>query len=230
MTQKEIKDKIADWKNRLKNPSVAGVPSAVKKGNEEIARYEAMLEKPKTEKKEKVAKEPKDVKGSAEVLLYRTPKKSDLEVGLKVAYKDAYGEFTKIGKIEAINKDLYTIGNAAYTADELRLLKGEKHEAKESKAEEKEETKKESKKPDYDCDDLIKEAKERHEKSKVAAEARAEAPKKTEATKDKEKIEKVHEAVEKQVEAGKLSKKQLMTLINETKDLLKLLEKALKNL
>ena len=45
MTQKEIKDKIADWKNRLKNPSVAGVPSAVTKINSEIAKYEAMLEK-----------------------------------------------------------------------------------------------------------------------------------------------------------------------------------------
>jgi rRNA maturation endonuclease Nob1 len=241
MTQQEIKDKIADWKTRLKNPSVASVASAVKRGNEEIAKYEAMLEDekpakvkaPKTEKKEKVEKEPKteksetkeskkDIKGSAEVLLYRTPKKSDLEVGLKVAYKDTYGEFTKTGKIDSINGNLYTIGKAEYTADELRLLKG-------SKAEEKP-TQKESKKDDYDCDDLIKEAKERHAKAKAAAEARAEAPKKTEATKDKEKIEKVHEAVEKQVEAGKLTKKQLVTLINETKDLLKLLEKALKNL
>jgi hypothetical protein len=369
MTQKEIKDKIADWKTRLKNPSVASVASAVKRGNEEIAKYEAMLEDekpakvkaPKTEKKEKVTKSEgiipkykigdfvkvvygeengksglitkvyshklypqsvkvdktpyyeiegtskdigednlelskeskKDIKGSAEVLLYRTPKKSDLYVGLEVAYKDTYGEFTKTGKIDAITKDLYTIGNAAYTADELRLLKGSKTvEKSETKTEpspkhkvndilwhdtkykgeykkvkilavtgwtgdghrydvefvddnnkginkyaksydedlSKTEPKKESKKDDYDCDDLIKEAKERHAKAKAAAEARAEAPKKTEATKDKEKIEKVHEAVEKQVEAGKLTKKQLMTLINETKDLLKLLEKALKNL
>jgi chorismate mutase len=229
MTQKEIKDKIADWNNRLKNPSVAGVPSAVTKINSEIAILKAMLEKeekPKAEKKEKIAKEPKkgksenkEVKGSVEVLLYRTPKKSDLEVGLKVAYKDTYGEFTKTGKIESIDGNLYTIGKSAYTADELRLLKPEKEEAKS-----------EPKNVDYDCDDLIKEAKERHEKAKLVAEARAEAPKKTAATKDKEKIEKVHEAVEKQVEAGKLTKKQLMTLINETKDLLKLLEKALKNL
>jgi chorismate mutase len=298
MTQQEIKDKIADWKTRLKNPSVASVASAVTKINSEIAKYEAMLEDenpakvkaPKTEKKEKVAKSEgiipkykigafvkviygeengksglitkvyshklypksvkvddipyyeiegiskdisesnlelskeskKDIKGSPEVLLYRTPKKSDLYVGLEVAYKDVYGEFTKTGKIDSINKNLYTIRNAAYTSDELRLLKG-------SKAEEKP-TQKESKKDPYDCDDLIKEAKERRAKAKAAAEARAEAPKKTEATKDKEKIEKVHEAVEKQVEAGKLTKKQIVTLINETKDLLKLLEKALKNL
>lgn len=167
MTQKEIKDKIADWKNRLKNPSVAGVPSAVTKINSEITKLEVVLEKeekPKAEKKEKVAKEPK------------------------------------------------------------------KHEAKESKSEEKAEVKTESKKTNYNCDELIKEAKERLAKAKATAEARAEASKKTDATKDREKIEKVHEAVEKQVEAGKLTKKQLMTLINETKDLLKLLEKSLKNL
>jgi hypothetical protein len=89
---------------------------------------------------------------------------------------------------------------------------------------------KKSKKSDYDCDDLIKEAKERHAKAKKAAEVRAEAPKKTEATKDKEKIEKVYDNVEKHIEKNKLSKAQLEKLIAETKDLLKLLEKALKNL
>ena len=104
--------------------------------------------------------------------------------------------------------------------------KKEKHESKETKAEEKAEHKKDA----YDCDDLVKEAKERHAKAKKAAQARAEAPKKSEATKDKEKIEKVHDTVEKQLEKGKLNKSQLQKLIAETKDLLKLLEKALKDL
>ena len=86
------------------------------------------------------------------------------------------------------------------------------------------------KKDPYNCDDLIKEAKERHEKAKKAAKERADAPKKSEVTKGKEKIEKVHDAIEKQIEAGKFTKEQLKKLIAETKDLLKLLEKALNNL
>ncbi len=87
----------------------------------------------------------------------------------------------------------------------------------------------ESKKIDYNCDDLVKEAKERHAKAKEAAKDRASAPKKTEVTKSKEKIERAHEAIEKQVEAGKLAKAQLIKLRDETKDLLSLLEKAIKN-
>ena len=51
MTQTEIKAKIADWESRLKNPSVASVPSAVAKINSEIADLKSKLEteKPKKE-------------------------------------------------------------------------------------------------------------------------------------------------------------------------------------
>ena len=86
------------------------------------------------------------------------------------------------------------------------------------------------KKTPYNCDELIKEAEERHAKKQKAAKERANAPKKSEATKGKEKIEKVHDAIEKQIEAGKFTKEQLKKLIAETKDLLNLLEKALNNL
>jgi hypothetical protein len=86
------------------------------------------------------------------------------------------------------------------------------------------------KKTPYNCDELIKEAEERHAKKQKAAKERAEAPKKSEATKGKEKIEKVHDAIEKQIEAGKFTKEQVKKLIEETKDLLNLLEKALNNL
>jgi hypothetical protein len=86
------------------------------------------------------------------------------------------------------------------------------------------------KKDPYNCDDLIKEAQERHAKKQQAAKERKEAPKKSEVTKGKEKIEKVHDAIEKQIEAGKFTKEQVKKLIAETKDLLKLLEKALNNL
>lgn len=117
------------------------------------------------------------------------------------------------------------------------LLKGEteqvetKEEApKKESVESKPETKAETKKTPYNCDELIKEAEERHAKKQKAAKERAEAPKKSEATKGKEKIEKVHDAIEKQIEAGKFTKEQVKKLIAETKDLLKLLEKALNNL
>lgn len=86
------------------------------------------------------------------------------------------------------------------------------------------------KKDPYNCNDLIKEAQERHAKKQQAAKERKKAPKKSEATKGKEKIEKVHDAIEKQIEAGKFTKEQLKKLIAETKDLLKLLVKALNNL
>lgn len=111
-----------------------------------------------------------------------------------------------------------------------KVSKEPKKEKSEKEKQETKETKAEPKKDAYDCDELVKEAKERHAKAKAAAEARANAPKKSEATKDKEKIEKVHETVEKHIEKGKFTKPQLEKLIQETKDLLKLLEKALKDL
>ena len=83
-----------------------------------------------------------------------------------------------------------------------------------------------SKKIDYDCDELIAKAK----KAKAAAKERAAAPKKTEVTKSKETIEKVHDKVQKNVEAGKFGKAQLQKLITETEDLLTFLKKTLKSL
>lgn len=82
----------------------------------------------------------------------------------------------------------------------------------------------------YDCDELAAKAKERHAKAKAAAKARAEAPKKTEVTKAKDKIEKTHEAIHKQVDAGKFGKAQLQKLITETEELLTFLKKAFKSL
>lgn len=86
--------------------------------------------------------------------------------------------------------------------------------------------KKSSKKIDYDCDELIAKAK----KAKAAAKERAARPQKTEVTKSKETIEKVHDKVQKNVEAGKFGKAQLQKLITETEDLLTFLKKTLKSL
>ena len=275
MTQKEIKDKIADWENRLKNPSVAGVPSAVTKINSEIAKLEAMLEtervgvskftygqgskmteadfeaekerrakKIKSENKEQVAKESKKELSKDKLKEIRAEYQENEDdnahsentvllakyFGTKAELEkanDILEKHNKLGSIpESLNDERYELHKKLYKKFVDLEGKGTKHESKETKAEEKAEHKKDA----YDCDDLVKEAKERHAKAKKAAEARANAPKKSEATKDKEKIEKVHETVEKQLEKGKLNKSQLQKLIAETKDLLKLLEKALKDL
>lgn len=57
MTQTEIKAKIADWERRLKNPSVASIPSAVTKIKSEITKLNSLLEK--EEPKKIVAKKTK---------------------------------------------------------------------------------------------------------------------------------------------------------------------------
>jgi len=118
-------------------------------------------------------------------------------------------------------------GGSTTAKEEKDKLKKEGYKEKSGKfVKEAKETKKESKN-DYDCDELIKDAKLKQAKRKAAAEKRAEAPKKTEVTKAKEKIERAHESIEKQIKAGKFKKPQLQKLIEETKDLLKLLESKL---
>jgi hypothetical protein len=224
MTQTEIKAKIADWESRLKNPSVASVPSAVAKINSIIddlkSKLEAEKPKEKAPKKEKKAKAEKGIKPKFKI--------GDLVDVVYGEENGKSGEITKVYSYELYPKSMKSDSIPYYEIEGMSKDISESNlelSKKEAKAD-----KKESKKSDYDCDDLIKEAKERHAKAKKAAEVRAEAPKKTEATKDKEKIEKVYDNVEKHIEKNKLSKAQLEKLIAETKDLLKLLEKALKNL
>ena len=88
----------------------------------------------------------------------------------------------------------------------------------------------EAKSKKTDSDDYCKELIEKAEKAHAAAKKRAAAPKKTEVTKSKEKIEKVHDTVQKNVEAGKFGKAQLQKLITETEELLTFLKKTLKSL
>lgn len=72
--------------------------------------------------------------GSVDVLLFKKPKDSDLKVGMKVAYNDVNGEFTKIGTIKSKEKGLVTlIEGGQFAPDELRLLKkSNKQKAKKS--------------------------------------------------------------------------------------------------
>lgn len=83
---------------------------------------------------------------------------------------------------------------------------------------------------DYDCDELIEKEKEKVKKRKANALKKASEPKKTEATKNKERIEKVTEVIEtnieKRIEKGQVSKSELQKLIAETEALLTKLKKA----
>jgi len=81
-------------------------------------------------------------------------------------------------------------------------------------------------KPDYDCDDLIAKAEARRLKAKE----RAKAPQKTEATKNKEKLEKVFDNVQERAESEEISKAELTKLIDKTEALLKMLKAKLASL
>lgn len=78
---------------------------------------------------------------------------------------------------------------------------------------------------DY-CAKVIAQAKERRRKAKE----RAKLPQKTDATKNKEKLEKVFDNVKERAEDKDISKAELQKLISETKSLLSMLESKLASL
>jgi hypothetical protein len=79
---------------------------------------------------------------------------------------------------------------------------------------------------DYDCDELIEKEKQRRAKAKE----RASKPKKSEATKNKEKLEKVFDNVKERAIEEDITKSELEKLISSTEDLLKLLKDKLAKL
>jgi phage terminase large subunit-like protein len=80
---------------------------------------------------------------------------------------------------------------------------------------------------DYDCDEIIAEALKRKADAKKSAKKSANKPEVVKAT---NKVERTHDAIEKQIEQGKLKKAQIEKIIAETEDLLRMLKKALKSL
>jgi hypothetical protein len=80
---------------------------------------------------------------------------------------------------------------------------------------------------DYDCDEIIAEALKRKKNAKKSAKKSANKPAVVKAT---NKVERTHDAIEKQIEQGKLKKAQIEKIIAETEDLLRMLKKALKSL
>lgn len=121
-------------------------------------------------------------------------------------------------------------GEAISLLSMSKAMKPEKDETPKEKKSEKRvgvpRPKSEQQEVEYDCDELIKQAKER----KAKAKARAEQPKKTEATKNKEKIEKVYDNVKDRAESDDITKTELEKLISETENLLKLLKAKLSSL
>jgi len=85
---------------------------------------------------------------------------------------------------------------------------------------------KQSNDDDYDCDELIEKEKTRRAKAKE----RASKPKKTEATKNTEKLEKVFDNVKERAIEEDITKSELEKLISSTEDLLKLLKDKLAKL
>lgn len=91
-----------------------------------------------------------------------------------------------------------------------------------------------AKKSGYDLDELLRSAKERKAKSKKRAQDRKDAPKKTPATKDRERVSKTNEAVVKGVmkraEQGKVTAIEVEKLIAEHEEAIEDLQKVLAKL
>ena len=77
---------------------------------------------------------------------------------------------------------------------------------------------------EYDCDDLIEDAKERKAKALAAYEKRKNAPKKSLATKSKEAVIKAEKTVEKGVKKGEISIADIDKIIAEYEDAIKKLK------
>jgi hypothetical protein len=80
---------------------------------------------------------------------------------------------------------------------------------------------------DYDCDDLIEEAKERKAKALAAYEKRKNAPKKSAATKSKDAVIRAEKSVEKGVKKGDISISEIEKIIAEYEDAIKKLKALL---
>jgi len=127
---------------------------------------------------------------------------------------------SKIAALQKQLSDLEAKKNDEPKEKVVKKPKVKKAKKKESKSE-----------PEYDCDSIIAAAKKRSKDAKARAEKRANEPKKTEATKNKDVIEKVTEKVtenlEKRAEKGKVTKPEIEKLINKYKEAIKELEKIL---
>jgi hypothetical protein len=213
MTNAELKIEIDDLKEAINSPST---PEDSKSELRSIVKdLESKLkttpEKPKAQVKKPKTKAP-------------AKKKSDAVPEAKFRIRSKVTAPVTKGEVATITLLNYNGSEWIYTIE----WDGKSYEAGASALT----LAKENKTALYDCDDLIEKEKEKAKKRKENADKKAKEPKKTEATKNKEAIEKVSDRVtsnlEKRIDKGEVSKAEIKKLITEAKDLLKMLEKALK--
>jgi hypothetical protein len=139
-----------------------------------------------------------------------------------------FGEITiPQARVELKKIDENLMQNAIENYEETT---GKKYKAT-SKAEPTKDTKKSNSLDDYNCDELIEKEKAKAKKRVENAVKKANAPKKTEATKNKERIEKVADVVEtnleKRLAKNEVSVEEIRKLIDKTENFLKKLKEAL---
>lgn len=195
----QLQKEIADLKKAINNPNNTN-PSAK-------ASMESVLAKLEKQAKELAESSPAG----------KTYKE---ELARQRATGEAVGEGISLSAMSRaidMNKTRETV-KSSLNAKTISHIKAEKEKAEKKKAVPV--PKADQDKPEYDCDDLIAKAEARRLKAKE----RANQPQKTEATKNKEKLEKVFDNVKERAESEDISKAELDKLIEKTEALLKMLK------
>jgi hypothetical protein len=190
------------------------------KGNKQkpVKVIDMRSETEKSEDKKEDKKEPSPKYKVGDILWHDTKHKGEF----KKVIIDAVTGFTGDGHrydVEFVDDEDKRINKFAKSYDDLlSKTKPKSEDKKETKSEETEEER---------CQKIIRDAKAA---SKKARESAKKSAKKPEVTKAKERIERTYEIIENKIEKGSLTKAEVAKLIVETKEVLKMLEKALKSL
>lgn len=216
MTREEIKAKLEQAKTNKVLPENMRALS--------IAKYEKMLADLPEDKPAKA--EPKKAEKTGYKYKLGDMYRSDFDYEGMMEYAKKANDKTPLKDLKKLADSMEDV-NYHTEAKKIFALIDKKNKASKDEPKKSEPKKAESKEPDYDCDKLIAEVKAKREKAKKSAEKSAKKP---EVTKAKERIEKTYEAIETKVEKGEFTKTQLQKLIEETREYLKRLEKAIKSL
>ncbi len=206
MTQDDIKTKITDLENRVKNPSLPA--SAVSSLNKMIADLKSKLDK--EEPKEEAKKEES-----------KAPAKEEAKVAKK------RGAPKKAAKVVAKKEDKAP----AKKVDKPKRHKGEKDE---KDCDELADREKAAQKSGYDIDELLDSVKKSRKAAADRAAKKKKEPVKTPATKNKEAVEKttdrVAENIAKRADKGEVGASEIKKLISEYEAAIKKLQKLLEKL
>lgn len=152
----------------------------------------------------------------------------DLKDGIKSSFTPEQFKPRMEAKIKELEAELSKLESSKPAPEKPKIIPIDRKENAPKKSVPQPKSKSEKYPEDEDdyCAKVIAQAKERRAKAKE----RANQPQKTEATKNKEKIEKVFDNVKERAENDEITKSELIKLIAETKSLLTLLEKKLASL